>query len=111
MEVGFEFSKEPPDGTYSVLGERALIVIVVSRKILPGDEDTYQSYGVARANASNTPFRRYKHWVHEGGIATPLKLRNIEEQARIRGDDYLPEEQIARLGALDVGGASKRMHA
>ena len=33
-----------------------------------------------------------------GGIATPLKLRNIEEQAGIRGDDYLPEEQIARLG-------------
>jgi arylsulfatase len=21
---------------------------------------------------SNTPFREYKHWVHEGGIATPL---------------------------------------
>ncbi|MDP6373506.1 MAG: arylsulfatase [Vicinamibacterales bacterium] len=41
-------------------------------EILPGDEDTYQSYGVAWANASNTPFRRFKHWVHEGGIATPL---------------------------------------
>ncbi len=40
--------------------------------VLPGNEDTYQSYGVAWANASNTPFRRYKHWVHEGGIATPL---------------------------------------
>ena len=31
-----------------------------------------QSYGQAWANASNTPFRKYKHWVHEGGIATPL---------------------------------------
>ena len=30
------------------------------------------SYGRAWANASNTPFRKYKHWVHEGGIATPL---------------------------------------
>jgi len=30
------------------------------------------SYGRAWANASNTPFRRYKHFVHEGGIATPL---------------------------------------
>ncbi len=38
----------------------------------PGSEDTYQSYGIAWANASNTPFRLYKHWVHEGGIATPL---------------------------------------
>ena len=40
--------------------------------VLPGPEDTYQSYGVPWANASNTPFRLYKHWVHEGGIATPL---------------------------------------
>ena len=24
------------------------------------------------ANASNTPFRRYKSWVHEGGISTPF---------------------------------------
>ncbi len=40
--------------------------------IMPGPADTYQSYGLAWANASNTPFRRYKHWVHEGGIATPL---------------------------------------
>src|SRR4029077_9919607 len=40
--------------------------------ILPGGEDTFASYGVGWANASNTPFRRYKHWVHEGGIATPL---------------------------------------
>ncbi len=29
-------------------------------------------YGRAWANASNTPFRRYKRFVHEGGMATPL---------------------------------------
>ena len=40
--------------------------------LMPGREDTYQSYGIAWANVSNTPFRLYKHWVHEGGIATPL---------------------------------------
>jgi arylsulfatase len=40
--------------------------------ITPGDETTYASYGVPWANASNTPFRLYKHWVHEGGISTPL---------------------------------------
>jgi len=43
--------------------------------ILPGGEDTFASYGIAWANASNTPFRRYKHWVHEGGIATPFIAR------------------------------------
>ncbi|MDK1374083.1 MULTISPECIES: arylsulfatase [unclassified Sinorhizobium] len=40
--------------------------------IIPGAEDTYASYGRAWANLSNTPFRFYKRWVHEGGIATPL---------------------------------------
>ena len=40
--------------------------------VMPGPEETYQSYGVPWANASNTPFRLYKHWVHEGGIASPL---------------------------------------
>ena len=39
---------------------------------MPGQEDDYQSYGVPWANASNTPFRMYKHWVHEGGISSPL---------------------------------------
>jgi arylsulfatase len=38
----------------------------------PGPEDTYASYGRAWANLSNTPFRYYKRWVHEGGIATPF---------------------------------------
>ncbi|MHA1369461.1 MAG: arylsulfatase [Promethearchaeota archaeon] len=41
-------------------------------KIMPGPENTYQSYGTCWANLSNTPFRLYKHWTHEGGIATPF---------------------------------------
>jgi len=40
--------------------------------VLPGAADTYHGYGEAWANVSNTPFRQYKHWVHEGGISTPL---------------------------------------
>ena len=38
----------------------------------PGGPESYWSYGMPWANASNTPFRLYKHWVHEGGISTPL---------------------------------------
>lgn len=38
----------------------------------PGAEDTYASYGVPWANLSNAPLRRYKRWVHEGGISSPL---------------------------------------
>jgi arylsulfatase len=41
-------------------------------KVMPGGPDTYVAYGRGWANVSNTPFREYKHWVHEGGISTPL---------------------------------------
>ena len=41
----------------------------------PGGVDSYTSYGQSWANASNTPFRFYKFYVHEGGIATPLIAR------------------------------------
>lgn len=37
-----------------------------------GAEDTFIAYGRGWANVSNTPFRRFKHFAHEGGIATPL---------------------------------------
>jgi arylsulfatase len=40
--------------------------------IMPGPESTYASYGLEWAGLSNTPFRRYKSFVHEGGIATPM---------------------------------------
>jgi len=41
-------------------------------QVIPGGADTYVAYGRGWANVSNTPFREYKHWVHEGGISTPL---------------------------------------
>ena len=40
--------------------------------VMPGPDGTYIAYGRSWANVSNTPFREYKHWVHEGGISTPL---------------------------------------
>ena len=40
--------------------------------VYPGPNDTFVAYGRGWANVSNTPFREYKHWVHEGGISTPL---------------------------------------
>ncbi len=43
--------------------------------VMPGGENTYMSYDLPWANASNTPFRLFKHWVHEGGIATPFIVR------------------------------------
>ena len=41
----------------------------------PGPATTFMSYDLPWANVSNAPFRLYKHWVHEGGIATPFVIQ------------------------------------
>ena len=48
------------------------VVMKQGTEVMPGGADTYHGYGKAWANVSNTPFREYKHWVHEGGISAPL---------------------------------------
>ena len=40
-----------------------------------GPKEYYTSVGPGWGWAQNTPFRRYKSWVHEGGISTPLIVR------------------------------------
>jgi arylsulfatase A-like enzyme len=40
--------------------------------VMAGPEDTFIGYGRGWANVSNTPFREYKHFAHEGGVSTPL---------------------------------------
>ena len=42
------------------------------RGVEPGPDGTFMNYDLPWANASNTPFRKFKAWTHEGGIATPL---------------------------------------
>ena len=58
--------------------------------ILPGGPETFQSYDICWANASNTPFRRFKGWVHEGGISTPLI---------VHWPDGIPEPGVVRTPA------------
>jgi arylsulfatase len=41
----------------------------------PGSAMTHLCLGPGFSNACNTPFRRHKTWVHEGGISTPLVVQ------------------------------------
>ncbi len=41
-------------------------------KVEIGKKGSYVAYEEPWANASNTPYRKYKKWTHQGGIATPL---------------------------------------
>src|SRR3569623_201654 len=76
--------------------------------LMPGAEDTYQSYGTAWANLSNTPFRLYKHWIHEGGIATPFIVhwpKGISEKGGLRHNPSHLTDVMATIH--DVTGATK----
>lgn len=74
--------------------------------VMPGPEETYQSYGVPWANLSNTPFRLYKHWVHEGGISTPLIVHwpdKVTDKGVLRHQPGQLTDVMATC--LDVAGA------
>ncbi len=60
-------------------------------------EGYFLTYGQAWANASNTPFRKYKHWLHEGGISSPLiinwkgKISPAQQGKTINQYGFLPD--------------------
>jgi arylsulfatase len=71
-----------------------------------GTVQSYLSYGLPWANASNTPFRLYKHWVHEGGISTPFIARwpsVIKQQGKLTQQPGHLIDVMATC--LDVAGA------
>ena len=75
--------------------------------VMPGPADTYIGYGREWANVSNTPFREYKHWVHEGGISTPLVAhwpKGIAARGELRRDPGHLVDLMAT--AVDLAGAS-----
>ncbi len=76
--------------------------------VMPGGPDTYLAYGRGWAQVSNTPFREYKHWTHEGGISTPLIAHwPAGVEAARRGALERQPGQLVDLMAtcLDVAGA------
>ena len=75
--------------------------------VFPGPADTFVAYGEGWANVSNTPFREYKHWVHEGGIGTPLIAhwpRGIAAKGALRKQPGHLIDVAATL--YDVAGAT-----
>lgn len=74
----------------------------------PGSAATYLCLGPGFSNACNTPFRRHKTWVHEGGISTPLIVhwpKGITDKNALRHTpahviDFVPT-------ALELAGVTK----
>jgi arylsulfatase A-like enzyme len=69
------------------------------------NQEHSNSYGEAWANASNTPFRLYKHFVHEGGAATPFFM-HWPKGVQPRKDWYGQPAQLIDImpTILDVTG-------
>jgi arylsulfatase A-like enzyme len=71
-----------------------------------GSPASFESYRLPWANASNTPFRRFKHWTHEGGIASPLIVHwpeCLEETGSYRTDPACIQDIIPTF--IEVAGA------
>ncbi|MFC6101201.1 arylsulfatase [Olivibacter domesticus] len=68
----------------------------------------FLSYGKGWANASNTPYREYKHWVHEGGISSPFiahwpaKIPQQLNGSLIHHYSFLPDMMAT---FVDISGA------
>ncbi|MFC1735445.1 sulfatase-like hydrolase/transferase [Candidatus Hydrogenedentota bacterium] len=74
--------------------------------IPPGPMESYRTVDLNWANASNTPFRRYKAWDHEGGITTPL-IAHWPGEIKNRGEITHGVGHVIDIMAtcVDVSGA------
>jgi len=90
--ITFFLSDNGADATLLVRGEGH------DRAAPPGSAKSFLCLGPGWASASNTPFRRHKIWVNEGGIATPLIVHwpnGIQARGELRHDlghviDFVP---------------------
>jgi arylsulfatase len=72
-----------------------------------GQPGSYHSYGSAWANASNTPWRLYKHYAHEGGISSPLIAHWPKGMQRRNAIDHTPGHIIDLMPTfVETAGAS-----
>lgn len=80
-----------------------------------GARGSYVTYDVPWGNVSNTPFRKYKRYMHEGGMVTPCIIQwptKIKPKAAFSNQvghviDLLPTSlELAGLQPMDLPGKS-----
>lgn len=78
------------------------------KELLGTKKGYFLTYGQSWANVSATPFRTYKHWVHEGGMGTPLIVhwpQTIEGERKGDFTDQYGFLQDIMATAIDVAHA------
>ncbi len=73
-----------------------------------GSGETFLCLGPGWSSAANTPFRRHKTWVHEGGISTPLVAhwpQGIAARGELRRDAVHVIDIVPTV--LELAGGSR----
>ena len=102
---GFGFGPDTPNVNWR--NDHAPIQPGSGPNNMPGPHNTFAAYGLAWANASNTPLRGTKLGAYEGGIRTPLVVRwpkVIQNPASITNQPGHVIDFMATC--LDVAGTS-----
>lgn len=76
--------------------------------VAPGSAASYLCLGPGFSCACNTPFRRHKTWVHEGGISTPLIVswpKGISDRNQLRSTPCHLIDIVPTL--LEIAGLKK----
>jgi len=106
--ITFFLSDNGADATLLVRGDGH------DRAAAPGSAKSFLCLGPGWASASNTPFRRHKIWVNEGGIATPLIVHwpnGIQARGELRHDLGHVIDFVPTLLELAGGAAGNRARA
>ena len=79
----------------------------------PGSRQSFLCLGPGWSSCANTPFRRHKTWVHEGGIATPWIVHWPRGRAARGGLEHRPVHVVDVVPTvLELAGvAAPREHA
>ena len=94
-------SSDRPGGTR----DGRTVIFPAKKEALPGPQTVHAGIGHLWANAATTPFRYWKAFSHEGGIATPF-IAHWPAGLRARGVTHQPGHVIDVMAtALEVTGA------
>lgn len=106
--------KTPKPYTYDSINDQKEVIYTRNGRfvrrgkgVMPGGADTWTGYSIEWANVSNTPFREYKHWAHEGGIASPL-IVHFPKGFKAKGQLRTQPSHLIDIMAtcLDITGVS-----
>ncbi|MCC9135595.1 arylsulfatase [Pontibacter silvestris] len=94
-------------GSYEAIDGRGFTAEILEASKMPSSSPaSFTSYEYEGANVSNTPFRKFKRWEHEGGVSTPF-IAYFPGTIKLGSTSQQPAHIIDLMAtSLDLAGAS-----